>query len=312
MIKKLIILFLLLFSVNVYSATNSGIDETKPATGSALTANVRANFLAAKNEIEAHGYYLINEDTSLQNLIDTIGAVNPATILVSELYTLTVNTTTTSNIELRIVNAGVIDDGDDKTLTIIGPWVAPAREVLTGFQDDATVTDIIFGPASTNYCTPKWFGGTGAGGAKDDLAAIQACIHALPNEMGKILSLDSPLVNWQVSDTIDIGIFSVESGTNEVQGFARAKFGMIVEGNMGKAISDVAAVKWIGADQPATTKSTINPTGGGSYELITDAKAIFSVVAGREHVFRNLYLKVNCQKVYTILLESCKIRKLIF
>ena len=149
MIKRLLLLFLLLHTIS-FAATNSGIDETKPVTGSALTsAEMRANFSAAKDEIEAHGYYLINEGTSLQNFATTIGSSNPATIIISEAYTLTASATITSNITLDFKNAGKITLGDYNIVCSNCPNIKASDRQIFNLSGSGTVSGL-------NYINPLW------------------------------------------------------------------------------------------------------------------------------------------------------------
>ena len=171
--KKWLIFFLLFCNI-AFAATNSGIDTTKPVANSALVSSeIRNNFVAAKAELEAHGYYLINEGTSLQNLCTTIGSSNLATIIVSGAYTLTATTTITSNITLEFTNAGKITLGA-YNLTINGTIVAPSRQI---FNQNSTGT-VTFGSSSVKEVNPEWFGAI-ADGSTNNYQAVQNALNSM-------------------------------------------------------------------------------------------------------------------------------------
>lgn len=180
------------------AATNSKIDATLPAANSAISsAEMRANYLAAKNESETHGWYLINETTSLSNLISTIGATR-ATIIVSQAYTLTASATIPANIMLKFENAGSITLGA-YNLVFAGDNIENAGNKQIFIENSSgEVTGLAFAEF-------EWFGAVGLiGDTGDDSNAIQSSVNAVANRKGKVTGDGGKYYITGISITSDI------------------------------------------------------------------------------------------------------------
>lgn len=183
---------------------------------------------------------------------------------------------------------------------------ATAQVVSSQFLQSGTgaVSRSMVGCASTikgkqcDVFSVKDYGAKGDG-TTDDTAAIQKAIDAaLKVDIGGTLYF--PRGTYRVTDTLFFGRWSMDAGNaNKTLGYANSKIGVRVVGEHGGQYL-ATAIKWDGAYQPGTTKTTVND-GTGTYAYISDDKSVFEVVGGRGFTLENISID-GADKAYSCVL----------
>lgn len=177
---------------------------------------------------------------------------------------------TVADLTLSFIRGGNLDPNTGITITLNCPIIAGNYEIF-----DSTAAGTITGDILVDFVVPYWWGATGDGVA-DDTASFQAMadfgftsIHFPP-----------PPNFYSITDTIDFGKFVEDPGDGDIT-VSGTRDNWTFVGNTG-SFTLTPKIVWTGANQPGTTIE-VKSDSGGNYNLITDAKPMFSIVAGRNH-----------------------------
>lgn len=180
-------------------------------TDAALTANSDTR-LASQKAVKAYissfitsGIAYDTQYVSLNAAVAAIGATQK-TLVVTSGQTLTANLTIPSNIKLVVQLGGSIIKASTYTLAINGPLIAERYQIFSGFASG----NVTINPQFTSVGYPEWWGAVSNSSGTDCLAAINACIVAMP------------ISELQLADYYVSGTVLMQTAHRKLRGIVRA------------------------------------------------------------------------------------------